>query len=124
MVGYRTHLHIFKRCSVAAVRYRDEVLEPIVTLYAAAAVAPTFVLIGDNARPHRAEIMDDSAWRVKELRVWRGQHIRPTLIPMKIFGMLSAVLYLHVSYLQPPLLSWKLLYKKNGYCVVLGKLTT
>ncbi|GFS52824.1 transposable element Tcb1 transposase [Trichonephila clavipes] len=29
-LGYRTDLHIFKRGSVTAVRYRDEVLEPIV----------------------------------------------------------------------------------------------
>ncbi|GFU83876.1 transposable element Tcb1 transposase [Trichonephila clavipes] len=55
---YRTDLHIFKRGSVTAVRYRDEVLEPIVRLYAAA-VDPTFVLMDDNARPHRADIVDD-----------------------------------------------------------------
>ncbi|GFX03338.1 transposable element Tcb1 transposase [Trichonephila clavipes] len=41
-----------------AVRYRDEVLEPIVRLYTAAA-GPTFVLMDDNARPHRADIIDD-----------------------------------------------------------------
>ncbi|GFY33294.1 transposable element Tcb1 transposase [Trichonephila clavipes] len=55
---YRTDLHISKRGSVMAVRYRDEVLEPIVRLYAAA-VGPTFVLMDDNARPHRADIVDD-----------------------------------------------------------------
>lgn len=57
-LGYRTDLHIFKRGSVTAVRYRDEVLEPFVRLYAAA-VGPTFVLMDDNARPHRADIVDD-----------------------------------------------------------------
>ncbi|GFX85805.1 transposable element Tcb1 transposase [Trichonephila clavipes] len=57
-LGYRTDLHIFKRGSVTAVRYRDEVLEPIVRLYAAA-VGITFVLMDDNARPHRADIVDD-----------------------------------------------------------------
>ncbi|GFW73443.1 transposable element Tcb1 transposase [Trichonephila clavipes] len=57
-LGYRTELHIFKRGSVTAVRYRDEVLEPNVRLYAGA-VGPTFVLIDDNARPHRADIIDD-----------------------------------------------------------------
>ncbi|GFV72907.1 transposable element Tcb1 transposase [Trichonephila clavipes] len=55
---YRTDLHIFKRGSVTAVRYRDEVLEPIVRMYAAA-VGPTFVLMDDKARPHRADIVDD-----------------------------------------------------------------
>ncbi|GFS84468.1 transposable element Tcb1 transposase [Trichonephila clavipes] len=57
-LGYRTDLHIFKRGSVTAVWYRDEVLEPIVRFYAAA-VSPTFVLMDDNARPHRADIVDD-----------------------------------------------------------------
>ncbi|GFW86015.1 transposable element Tcb1 transposase [Trichonephila clavipes] len=57
-LGYRTNLHIFKRGSVSAIRYRDEVLEPIVRLYAAA-VGPTFVLMDDNARPHRADTVDD-----------------------------------------------------------------
>ena len=43
---------------MTAVRYRDEVLEPIVRLYAAA-VSPAFVLMDDNARPHRAALVDD-----------------------------------------------------------------
>ncbi|GFY11267.1 transposable element Tcb1 transposase [Trichonephila clavipes] len=53
-----TDLHIFKRGSVTAIRYRDEVLESIVRL-CAAAVGPTFVLMDNNARPHRAVILDD-----------------------------------------------------------------
>ncbi|GFT50591.1 transposable element Tcb1 transposase [Trichonephila clavipes] len=53
-----TELHIFKRGSVTAVRYRDEVLEPNVRLYAAA-VDHTFVLMNDYARPHRADIVND-----------------------------------------------------------------
>ncbi|GFU47955.1 transposable element Tcb1 transposase [Trichonephila clavipes] len=57
-LGYRTDLRIFKRGSVTAIRYRDEVLEPIVTLYAAA-VDPAFVLMDDNVGPHRADIVDD-----------------------------------------------------------------
>ncbi|GFW08746.1 transposable element Tcb1 transposase [Trichonephila clavipes] len=57
-LGYRTDLRIFKRGSVTAVRYRDEILEPIVSLYAAI-VGPTFALMDDNARSHRADIVDD-----------------------------------------------------------------
>ncbi|GFV92107.1 transposable element Tcb1 transposase [Trichonephila clavipes] len=57
-LGYRTDLHIFKQVSVTAVRYRDEVLEPIERLHTAT-VGPTFVLMGDNARPHRADIVDE-----------------------------------------------------------------
>ncbi|GFW17930.1 transposable element Tcb1 transposase [Trichonephila clavipes] len=57
-LGYRTYLHIFKQGSVTAVQFRDEVLESIVRFYAAA-VGPTFALMDDNARPHRADIVDD-----------------------------------------------------------------
>ncbi|GFU90176.1 transposable element Tcb1 transposase [Trichonephila clavipes] len=57
-VGYRIYLHIFKRGSVTAVWYRDEVLEPIVRFYAAE-IGPTFVLMDDKARLHRADIVDD-----------------------------------------------------------------
>ncbi|GFW16517.1 transposable element Tcb1 transposase [Trichonephila clavipes] len=35
ILGYRIDMHIFKRDSVTAVRYPDEVLEPIARLYAA-----------------------------------------------------------------------------------------
>ncbi|GFX62606.1 transposable element Tcb1 transposase [Trichonephila clavipes] len=56
-LGSRTDQPIFKRGSVTAVQYRDEVLEPIVRFYAAE-VGPTFVLMDDNARPHRADIID------------------------------------------------------------------
>ncbi|GBM10608.1 Transposable element Tcb1 transposase [Araneus ventricosus] len=57
-LGYRTDLHIYRRGSVTAVRYRDEVLDPIVKL-CAAAVGPSFVLMDDSARLHRAAIVDD-----------------------------------------------------------------
>ncbi|GFW79003.1 transposable element Tcb2 transposase [Trichonephila clavipes] len=56
-LGYRTDLHIFKRGSMTPVRYRDEILEPIVRLYAAA-IDPTFVLMDDNVRPHRDDTVD------------------------------------------------------------------
>ena len=43
---------------MTTVRYRGEVIEPIVRLYAAA-VGPTFVLIEDNALLHTAAIVND-----------------------------------------------------------------
>ncbi|GFY23084.1 putative DD41D transposase [Trichonephila clavipes] len=57
-LGYRTDLHFFKRGFLTIARYRDEGLEHIVRLFASA-VGPTFVLMDDNARPHRADIVDD-----------------------------------------------------------------
>ncbi|GFV46988.1 transposable element Tcb1 transposase [Trichonephila clavipes] len=47
-----------KWSSMTAVRYQNGVLESIMRLYAAA-VGSTFVLIDDNARPYRADIVDD-----------------------------------------------------------------
>ncbi|GFS83556.1 histone-lysine N-methyltransferase SETMAR [Trichonephila clavipes] len=50
--------HQHAQGSVTAVWYHNEVLEPIVRFYAAA-VGLTFVLMDNNARPHRADIVDD-----------------------------------------------------------------
>ncbi|GFT52781.1 hypothetical protein TNCV_206201 [Trichonephila clavipes] len=105
-----------------AVLYRDEDLEPIRRLYAASG-EPTFDLMDDSTRHHRADIVDDYLEAAEIARMACGQHIRPTLIPLKIIGMLSAVLYVHVSHLQPLLLSCKLLYK-NVDCLILRWLTT
>ncbi|GFY26781.1 transposable element Tcb1 transposase [Trichonephila clavipes] len=58
LLGYRTDLHLFKQGSATVVRYRDGVLESILRLYNAA-VGPIFVLMDDNAHPHRADIVDD-----------------------------------------------------------------
>lgn len=46
-----TDLQIFRRGSMTTSRYRNEVLDHIVTLHAAA-VGPTFVLLADNAYPY------------------------------------------------------------------------
>lgn len=52
MLDGRTPLHVFDRGTVTSVRYRDEVLEPYVRLFRGA-VGPDFILIDDNARPHK-----------------------------------------------------------------------
>ena len=54
----RTHLHVFERGTVTAVRYRDEVLEPYVRLFRGE-VNPDIILMDDNARPHRAHLVDE-----------------------------------------------------------------
>ncbi|GFU82572.1 transposable element Tcb1 transposase [Trichonephila clavipes] len=58
-------------------RYRDEDLEPIVRLYAAA-VGPTFVLMNDNACPHRADIVDDYL-EIEEIACMAGPAYSPEL---------------------------------------------
>lgn len=57
----RTALHEIVRVhrqGLTAIRYRDEVLAPHVRLFRGA-VGPDFVLMDDNARPHRAHVVDD-----------------------------------------------------------------
>ena len=53
---------------MTAVRYRNEVLEPIVRLYVAAD-GPTFVLMNDKASPHRVAFVEifvpfENLWEV------------------------------------------------------------
>lgn len=74
---------------MTAVQYRDEILDPIVNLYAAA-VGRRFILMEDNECSYRTAII---------VHVWSGQLIRQTLIRLKIFGMPSVMLYVYVSLL-------------------------
>lgn len=52
-LGDRTTLHVLARGSLTAIRYRDEILRPLVNPYASA-VGPGFLLMQDKARPHVA----------------------------------------------------------------------
>ncbi|KAI4880842.1 hypothetical protein NFI96_011002, partial [Prochilodus magdalenae] len=51
----RTALHVLTRGSLTAIRYRDEILRPLMRPYAGA-VGPGFLLMQDNARPHVAGV--------------------------------------------------------------------
>ena len=46
-----TDLVVIRNGALNANRYRDEILHPVVRLFAGA-VGPDFVLMDDNARPH------------------------------------------------------------------------
>ena len=54
----QTDLHVLRRGTMTGVRYRDEVLDVYVRPYAGA-VGPDFILMDDNARPHRAKVVDE-----------------------------------------------------------------
>ncbi|KAI3351093.1 hypothetical protein L3Q82_005658 [Scortum barcoo] len=54
-LGGRTALHVLARGSLTAIRYRDEILRPLVRPYAGA-VGPGFLLMQNNARPHVAGV--------------------------------------------------------------------
>ncbi|GFX99622.1 transposable element Tc3 transposase [Trichonephila clavipes] len=53
-----TELHVFHGGTVTGLRYRDEILDPYVRPYAAA-IGNDFILMDDNARPHRAQIVEE-----------------------------------------------------------------
>jgi hypothetical protein len=53
-----TDLYVIRNGSLTGIRYRDEILAPIVKLYAGA-IADDFILMDDNARPHRARIVNE-----------------------------------------------------------------
>lgn len=57
-IAGHTDLHVFARGGVNAQRYLNEVLIPIVRPYAGA-VGDNFVLMDDNARPHRARVVNN-----------------------------------------------------------------
>ncbi|GFS66963.1 transposable element Tcb2 transposase [Trichonephila clavipes] len=53
----RTDLYIIRDGPLTARRYRDEILRPIVVPYAAA-IGDEFILMNDNCRPHRANLVE------------------------------------------------------------------
>ncbi|GFX29574.1 transposable element Tcb2 transposase [Trichonephila clavipes] len=55
----RTDLYIIRDGPLTARRYRDKILRPIVVPYAAA-IGDDFILMDDNSRPHRANLVEDS----------------------------------------------------------------
>ncbi|GFU34697.1 uncharacterized protein TNCV_1994071 [Trichonephila clavipes] len=57
-LGGHTDLHVFHGGTVIGLRYRDEILDPYVRPYAAA-IGNDFILMDDNARPHRARIVEE-----------------------------------------------------------------
>ncbi|GFS49153.1 transposable element Tcb2 transposase [Trichonephila clavipes] len=55
----RRDLYIIRDGPLTARRYRDEILRPIVVPYAAA-IGDDFILMDDNSRPHRDNLVEDS----------------------------------------------------------------
>ncbi|GFW37154.1 transposable element Tcb2 transposase [Trichonephila clavipes] len=57
-LGGHTDLHVFHGGTVTGLRYRDEILDPYVRPYAAV-IGNDFIMMDDNARPHRARIVEE-----------------------------------------------------------------
>ncbi|GFX85160.1 transposable element Tcb2 transposase [Trichonephila clavipes] len=58
LLGGHTDLHVLHGGTVTGLRYRDEILDPYVRPYAAA-IGNDFILMDDNARSHRARIVEE-----------------------------------------------------------------
>ena len=52
-----TDLYVIRNGALNGVRYRDKILHPIVRPYAGAC-GLGFIMMDDNARPHRARVVD------------------------------------------------------------------
>ncbi|GFX88271.1 transposable element Tcb2 transposase [Trichonephila clavipes] len=71
-----TDLYIIRDGPLTAHRYRDDILRPIVVPYAAA-IGDDFILMNNNCRPHRANLVEDFFSR-KESYEWNGQRVLQT----------------------------------------------
>lgn len=58
MLNGRTSLHVFEGGSLTGQTYRDRILEPYVRLFRGG-FGPNFIFMDDNARPHRANLVDE-----------------------------------------------------------------
>ena len=54
----RTDLYVINGCTLTALRYWDEILNPIVRTFAGS-IGDNFILMQDNARPHTARVCMD-----------------------------------------------------------------
>jgi len=53
-----TDLYVIRNGTLTGIRYRDEILAPIVRPFAGA-IGNNFILMDDNARPHRARLVNE-----------------------------------------------------------------
>ncbi|GFW34622.1 transposable element Tcb2 transposase [Trichonephila clavipes] len=71
-----TDLYIIRDVPLTARRYRNKILRPIVVPYAAA-IEDDFILMDDNCRPNRANLVEDF-FSKKESYEWNGQRVLQT----------------------------------------------
>ncbi|GFS50662.1 transposable element Tcb2 transposase [Trichonephila clavipes] len=77
----RTDLYNIRDGPLTARRYSDEILRPIVVPYAAA-IGDDFILMDDNCRPHRANLVEDFLFEEGIVRMERPAS-SPDMNPME-----------------------------------------
>ena len=58
-LGGPTDLHVLHGGNLTGVRYYDEILNAYAQPYAAAAIGNNYILMDDNAQPHRAVLVEN-----------------------------------------------------------------
>ncbi|GFV71926.1 transposable element Tcb1 transposase [Trichonephila clavipes] len=96
-IDRRTDLYIIRDGPLTARRYRKEILRPIVVPYAAA-IGDDFILMDDNCRPHRANLVEDFLFEEEIVRIeWPA--CSPDMNPIEhVWDALGR----RVAGLQPP----------------------
>ncbi|GFV75627.1 transposable element Tcb2 transposase [Trichonephila clavipes] len=80
-IGGRTDLHIIRNGTLKVRRYADEILRPHVIPYAGA-IGDSFVFQDDNARPHRARLVE-SMLEAGTIQLMEWPACSPDLNPIK-----------------------------------------
>nr|KAG5707944.1 hypothetical protein BaRGS_031675 [Batillaria attramentaria] len=89
----KTDLHVFWNGTLTAIRYRDEILDPVVRPYTGA-IGPEFILMDDNARPHTARIVDQ--YLEEESMEWPARS--PDLNPVEhVWDMIGRAVHARVN---------------------------
>ncbi|GFW76249.1 transposable element Tcb2 transposase [Trichonephila clavipes] len=77
----RTYLYIIRDGPLTARRYRDEILRPIVVPYVVA-IGDDFILMDNNCRPHRANLVEDFFFEEGIVRM-EGPACSPDMNPIE-----------------------------------------
>ncbi|GFV16316.1 transposable element Tcb2 transposase [Trichonephila clavipes] len=86
-IGGRTDLHIIRNGTLTVRRYADEILRPYVIPYAVA-IGDFFVFQDDNARPHRARLVENML-EAETIQRMEWPAFSPDLNQSSMFGTCS-----------------------------------
>ena len=76
-IGGRSDFHIIQNGVQTGRRYKDEILRPTVVPYAAA-IGDDFILMDDDCRPHRDNLVNDFLSEEVIIRTGNGQCVLRT----------------------------------------------